>query len=132
MRRALASNRFAETARTRLAEQDPALEVRARAEGALSAHGELGEGERIVDTARFAAALRCFSTGGVLAPDVARALSTGPERLDPAGLIWAAQVRPRADPIVKRAGYTVHHGGRFEAQQSASRAIYVMGAGVRC
>lgn len=43
-----------------------------------------------------------------------------------------AQVRSRVDPIVKKAGYTVHHGGRFEAQQSASRAIYVMGAGVRC
>lgn len=97
VRRALASNRFAEAARKRLAEHDPALEVRARAEGALSAHGELGEGERIVDTARFAAALRCFSTGGVLAPDVARALATAPERLDPLGLIWAAQVLPRAD-----------------------------------
>jgi HME family heavy-metal exporter len=40
------------------------------------------------------------------------------------------QVRSRVDPIVQRAGYTVHYGGQFEAQQSASRTIYVMGAGV--
>lgn len=39
-------------------------------------------------------------------------------------------VRARIDPIVQRAGYTVHYGGQFEAQQSASRTIYVMGAGV--
>lgn len=41
-----------------------------------------------------------------------------------------AQVQSRVDPIVQRAGYTVHYGGQFEAQQSASRTIYVMGAGV--
>lgn len=41
-----------------------------------------------------------------------------------------AQVRERVDPIVQRAGYTVHYGGQFEAQQSASRTILVMGAGV--
>ncbi len=41
-----------------------------------------------------------------------------------------AQVRARVDPIVHAAGYTVHYGGQFEAQQSASRTIYVMGAGV--
>jgi CzcA family heavy metal efflux pump len=41
-----------------------------------------------------------------------------------------AQVRTRVDPIVHAAGYTVHYGGQFEAQQSASRTIYVMGAGV--
>lgn len=40
------------------------------------------------------------------------------------------RVRERVDPIVRRAGYTVHYGGQFEAQQSASRTIYVMGAGV--
>lgn len=39
-------------------------------------------------------------------------------------------VQSRVDPIVRRAGYTVHYGGQFEAQQSASRTIYVMGAGV--
>jgi HME family heavy-metal exporter len=31
------------------------------------------------------------------------------------------QVQARVDPIVQRAGYTVHYGGQFEAQQSASR-----------
>jgi len=44
-----------------------------------------------------------------------------------------AQVRARVDPIVQDVpggGYTVHYGGQFEAQQSASRTIFVMGAGV--
>ncbi|MBX3392761.1 MAG: efflux RND transporter permease subunit [Phycisphaeraceae bacterium] len=41
-----------------------------------------------------------------------------------------AQVKTKVDPIVQKAGYTVHYGGQFEAQQSASRTIYVMGAGV--
>jgi HME family heavy-metal exporter len=41
-----------------------------------------------------------------------------------------AQVQAKVDPIVQKAGYTVHYGGQFEAQQSASRTIYVMGAGV--
>ncbi len=40
------------------------------------------------------------------------------------------QVRERVDPIVHRAGYTVHYGGQFEAQQSASKTIYTMGLGV--
>lgn len=48
-----------------------------------------------------------------------------------------AEVRTRVDPIVQQAAaraksgaYTVHYGGQFEAQQSASRTIYVMGAAV--
>lgn len=41
-----------------------------------------------------------------------------------------AVVQSKVDPIVQDAGYTVHYGGQFEAQQSASRTIYVMGAGV--
>lgn len=41
-----------------------------------------------------------------------------------------AQVQSKVDPIVQKAGYTVHYGGQFEAQQSASRTIYIMGAGV--
>lgn len=40
------------------------------------------------------------------------------------------EVQARVDPIVHKAGYTVHYGGQFEAQQSASRTILVMGAGV--
>ncbi len=38
-----------------------------------------------------------------------------------------ASVRARVDPIVARAGCTVHYGGQFEAQQSASRTILTMG-----
>lgn len=41
-----------------------------------------------------------------------------------------AVVQSRVDPIVHAAGYTVVYGGQFEAQQSASRTITVMGAGV--
>ncbi len=41
-----------------------------------------------------------------------------------------AQVQSRVDPIVQRAGYSVHYGGQFEAQQSASRTILVTGMGV--
>jgi CzcA family heavy metal efflux pump len=41
-----------------------------------------------------------------------------------------ASVRAKVDPIVARAGYTVHYGGQFEAQQSAARTILIGGAGV--
>ena len=41
-----------------------------------------------------------------------------------------ARVRERVDPIVQKSGYTVHYGGQFEAQQSASRTILIMGAAV--
>lgn len=41
-----------------------------------------------------------------------------------------AQVQARVDPIVAEAGYTVHYGGQFEAQQSASRTILLAGIGV--
>jgi CzcA family heavy metal efflux pump len=37
------------------------------------------------------------------------------------------EVRARVDPVVERHGYTVKYGGQFEAQQSASRAIFVFG-----
>ena len=40
------------------------------------------------------------------------------------------EVKRVVDPIVKRSGYEVHYGGQFEAQQSASRTIIVMGLGV--
>jgi len=36
-----------------------------------------------------------------------------------------AQVQQRVDPIVWRHGYTVKYGGQFEAQQSASRTIWL-------
>ena len=39
-------------------------------------------------------------------------------------------IQKDVSPIVERHGYTVEYGGQFEAQQSASRTIYVMGAGV--
>ena len=41
-----------------------------------------------------------------------------------------AQVQERVDPIVQRAGYAVTYGGQFEAQQSASETILIMGGGV--
>jgi HME family heavy-metal exporter len=41
-----------------------------------------------------------------------------------------AEVRQQVDPIVARYGYSVSYGGQFEAQQSASQTLYVMGAGV--
>jgi hypothetical protein len=97
VRRAVASNRFAGELRARLAEADPALEVRARARGPLTAHSDAGELGSKVETARFAAALRAMASGGVLAPDVLRALAGGAEDLDDEGALLAAQVLPRAD-----------------------------------
>ncbi len=41
-----------------------------------------------------------------------------------------AMVQGKVNPIVEKAGYSVHYGGQFEAQQSASQTIYGMGAGV--
>ena len=40
------------------------------------------------------------------------------------------EVKRVVDPIVARSGYEVHYGGQFEAQQSASKTIYLMGSGV--
>lgn len=93
VRRAVASNEHAGPLRARLAEHDPAPEVRRRAAGALTErHGRLSE--RVVDSARFAAALRSMETGGVLAPDVATALSDGAV-LDEEGAVLAARALPR-------------------------------------
>ncbi len=39
-------------------------------------------------------------------------------------------VRAKVTPIVTRSGFAVTFGGQFEAQQSAARTIYLMGAGV--
>ena len=41
-----------------------------------------------------------------------------------------AVIQQRVDPIVQRAGFTVHYGGQFEAQQSATRTMVVTGLGV--
>jgi Cu/Ag efflux pump CusA len=39
-------------------------------------------------------------------------------------------VRTAVDPLIAKAGLTVHYGGQFEAQQEASRTITVIGFGV--
>ena len=62
--------------RARLAIEDPAIEVRARAAGQLSPNTEADrDGSRVSETARSAAALRAMAGGGVLAPDMVRALA---------------------------------------------------------
>ena len=38
-----------------------------------------------------------------------------------------AAIKKRVEPIVTAAGYTVNFGGQFEAQQSASKTIFLMG-----
>lgn len=103
VRRAVASNRHAGDERHRLAQEDVAPEVRARAGGPRGYGGEAGhseaetgrDGTAIVETARFAAALRAMNAGGVLAPDVVRALSGPAEKLDEEGAYLAAIVLPR-------------------------------------
>lgn len=40
------------------------------------------------------------------------------------------QVKLAVDPVLAERGLTAHYGGQFEAQQSASRTITTMGAGV--
>ena len=105
VRRALASNRHAAALRARLAETDPAPDVRARAAGPLTAHAEAaGESTGVVESARFAAALRSMAIGGVLAPDVARALSGNAAELDDEGALLAGQVLPRRElgPLIDR------------------------------
>lgn len=41
-----------------------------------------------------------------------------------------AAVQAKVDPVVEKYGLEVHYGGQFEAQQSASKTIYIMGIGV--
>jgi hypothetical protein len=93
VRRAVSSNPYADGVRERLA-GDPAVEVRARAQGAIGHHGPTSVG-----SARFAAALRAMQSGGVLAPDVAEALSCAAD-LEQEGALLAARVLPR--PAVVR------------------------------
>lgn len=106
VRRAVASNRFAVAERARLAAADPAPEVRARASVPLTTHAEGAPegGSSIVDSARFAAALRAMASGGVLAPDVLRALEGASGELDDEGALLAGQVLPRQGlgPLVDR------------------------------
>ena len=100
VRRAVASNRSAAAERARLAAEDVAPDVRLRASVALTSHaegGELAEGASVIESARFAAALRAMASGGVLAPDVTRALSGGAGELDDEGALLAGQVLPRQE-----------------------------------
>jgi hypothetical protein len=100
VRRAVASNRAAAGERARLAIEDPAIEVRARAAGQISPHADADrETARVVETARFAAALRAMAAGGVLAPDMVRALAGSAAELDPEGAMIAGQVLPRQDLV---------------------------------
>lgn len=100
VRRAIASNRSAASLRATLAQRDAAAEVRARAASALSAHEGVPEGGNIVETARFAAALRAMISAGTLAPDVRQALSAEPPGdLDEEGAALAAQVLARPEVI---------------------------------
>lgn len=40
------------------------------------------------------------------------------------------EIKEQVDPIVHDHGFSVHYGGQFEAQQSASRTLYLIGGGV--
>lgn len=93
VRRAVASNPNAGELRERLAANDPAPEVRARAAHPIASHGTAAVGG-----ARFAAALRAMESGGVLAPDVTGALADV-AGLDEEGASLAAQVLPAAQVV---------------------------------
>ena len=100
VRRAVASNRVSAGERARLAIEDPAIEVRARAAGQLSPNTEADrDGSRVIETARFAAALRAMAGGGVLAPDMVRALAGSAAELDLEGAMIAGQVLPRSELV---------------------------------
>lgn len=91
VRRAVASNHAADAIRGRLALEDPAAEVRARAAASLGEHG----GRVTIDSGRFAAALRAMQEGGTLTADVAGALGSAGPLLDEEGAMWAARLLPR-------------------------------------
>lgn len=100
VRRAVASNWLAGAERARLAAEDPTPDVRARAGGPVAAHGEsAADGAAAVESARFAAALRAMASGGVLAPDVTRALSGSAGDLDDEGARIAGEVLPRRELV---------------------------------
>ncbi len=107
VRRAIAANRFAAAERERLAHEDSAPEVRARASSPLTAHGDPAAeagAAFVTESARFAAALRAMTSGGVLAPDVTRALAGSAADLDDEGALIAAKVLPRGElgPLLDR------------------------------
>ncbi len=92
VRRAVASNPAAGELRGVIETRDAAVEVRARAAGALGEHTTV---RVLVDSARFAAALRALEDGGVLAPDVANALANAGASLDEEGAMMAARALGR-------------------------------------
>jgi hypothetical protein len=53
----------------------------------------------VIETARFAAALRAMAGGGVLAPDVVRALAGSASALDSEGAMIAGRVLPRSELV---------------------------------
>jgi len=122
VRRAVASNRLAGAARARLAAGDGAAEVRARAAGALSTHEGMPEGGNVVESAKFAAALRALRSHGVLAPDVRGALSGAGKDLDEEGAVLAARVLPRSDVAVLLE-HIVNGGGETQAARGFSAGL---------
>jgi hypothetical protein len=113
VRRAVASNPFAGAERARLAVEDPAPEVRARAAAALSALPEeacpadarAANGDRaasgnpraeIAEPAAFAATLQAMDRHGAIGDDVIAALASDAAELDEEGALLAAQLLPRA------------------------------------
>jgi hypothetical protein len=97
VRRAIASNPHAANQRQRLSHDEIAPEVRARASAPPPSLRSAGSNS--VDSVRFVAALRAMQAGGVLAPDVATALSASEADLDPEGAMLAARVLPH-QPLV--------------------------------
>jgi hypothetical protein len=96
VRRAVASNPFAGVERARLAAEDPAPDVRARAGGPLSPGDDrAAKGTGSVETEAFTASLEAMSLHGVLAPDVVHALSSDAGRLDEEGALLAGLVLPQ-------------------------------------
>jgi hypothetical protein len=97
--------------------------VRARASVPLVTHGDAaGEGASVIESARFAAALRAMASGGVLAPDVRSALSGAGGDLDDEGALLAGQVLPRAE-LAELVDRVVHHGLASTRAQSLAAGI---------
>ncbi len=94
--------------------------------GELILRGESGEMVRLSDVADFGPEM----TSNLIARENARrkaVVSTNVAAGYNLGDL-VAEVRSKVDPIVAEAGFTVRYGGQFEAQQSASRTILLMGS----